>query len=67
MTDREQYAPGPASGARGTKGRREVDARSRPRAAPPAGKGLEGADRPRASARMGAVRCRPEPGRRGHR
>ncbi len=67
MTDREQYTPGPASGRRGTKGRREVDARSRPRTAPPARKGLAGAHRPRASARMGSVRRRREPGCRGHR
>ena len=46
----------------GTKGRREVDAHSRQRTAPPAGKSLAGADRPGASARVGAVRRRSEPG-----
>ena len=49
----------------GTKGRREVDARSRPRAAPPAGKSLAGADRPGAAARMGAVRRRSDLGTAG--
>ena len=39
-----------------------MDARSRPRAAPLAGKGLAGADRPGASARVGSVRRRSEPG-----
>ena len=63
MTDREQYAPGPASGAQIQKGRREVDAHSRQRTAPLAGKGLAGADRPGATARMGALRRRWEPGR----
>jgi hypothetical protein len=38
MTDREQYTRVPASGAPGTKGRREVDAHFRPRTAPLAGK-----------------------------
>src|SRR2546427_12872937 len=46
----------------GTKGRREVDAHSRPRAAPLAGKSLAGAYRPGASARVGALRSRWEPG-----
>src|SRR5713226_3381444 len=46
----------------GTKGRREVDAHSRQRAAPLAGKSLAGAYRPGASARMGALRRRWEPG-----
>src|SRR5258706_10632014 len=46
----------------GTKGRREVDAHSRQRTAPLAGKGLAGARRPRASARVGALRRRWEPG-----
>ena len=55
MTDREQYTPGPASGARGTEGRREVDAHSRQRTAPLAGKSLAGANRPGASARVGAL------------
>src|SRR5271169_4071525 len=45
----------------GTKGRREVDAHSRQRAAPLAGKSLAGADRPGASARVGALRGRWEP------
>ena len=62
MTDREQYTPGPASGAQVRKGRREVDAHSRQRAAPLAGKSLAGADRPGASARVGALRRRWEPG-----
>src|SRR5437879_7836207 len=46
----------------GTKGRREVDAHSRQRTAPPAGKTLAGAHRPGASARVGALRRRWEPG-----
>ena len=52
------------SGQRGAgpKGRREVDAHSRPRTAPPAGKSLAGAHRPGASARVGALRRRWEPG-----
>ena len=62
MTDREQYTPGPASGRAGTKGRREVDAHSRQRTAPLAGKSLAGAHRPGASARVGALRRRWEPG-----
>src|SRR5438067_12104899 len=45
----------------GTKGRREVDARSRQRTAPLAGKSLAGAYRPGASARVGALRRRWEP------
>ena len=39
----------------GAKGRREVDAHSRQRTAPRAGESLAGADRPGASARMGAL------------
>ena len=56
MIDRQHYT---GSGRRGrdTKGRREVDAYSRQRTAPLAGKSLAGADRPGASARVGAVRC----------
>src|SRR5437016_9574687 len=46
----------------GTNGRREVDAHSRQRTAPPAGKSLAGAHRPGASARVGALRRRWEPG-----
>src|SRR6266849_715847 len=46
----------------GTKGRREVDPRSRQRTAPLAGKSLAGANRPSASARVGALRRRWEPG-----
>ena len=46
----------------GTKGRREVDAHSRQRTAPLAGKSLAGADRPGAAARVGAFRRRWEPG-----
>src|SRR6266446_5519772 len=45
----------------GTKGRREVDARSRQRAAPLAGKSLAGANRSGAAPRMGALRRRWEP------
>src|SRR5260370_11049295 len=52
------------SGQRGadTKGRREVDAHSRQRTAPLAGKSLAGAYRPGASARVGALRNRWELG-----
>src|SRR6202023_1813266 len=46
----------------GTKGRREVDAHSRQRTAPLAGKSLAGAYRPGASARVGSLRRRGEPG-----
>src|SRR5215217_4988078 len=46
----------------GTKGRREVDAHSRQRTAPLAGKSLAGPYRPGASARVGALRRRWEPG-----
>src|SRR6267154_234440 len=46
----------------GTKGRREVDAHSRQRTAPLAGKSLAGSYRPGSSARVGAVRRRWEPG-----
>src|SRR6266849_7672136 len=46
----------------GTKGRREVDAHSRQRTAPLAGKSLAGAHRPSAAARVGALRRRWEPG-----
>src|SRR5205814_2866343 len=46
----------------GTKGRREVDAHSRERTAPLAGKNLAGANRPSAFARVGALRRRWEPG-----
>src|SRR5438445_13734262 len=46
----------------GTKGRREVDAHSRQRTAPLAGKSLAGAYRPGASARVGALRRRWESG-----
>ena len=62
MTDREQYAPGPGERGAGTKGRREVDAHSRQRTAPPAGKSLAGANRSGASARVGALRSRWKPG-----
>src|SRR5260221_6008850 len=52
------------SGQRGadTKGRREVDAHSRERTAPLAGKSLAGAYRPSASAGVGSLRRRWEPG-----
>jgi hypothetical protein len=59
MTDREQYTPGPPRGA-STKGRRKVDSHSRQTTAPLAGKiwqSLTGA-----SARVGALRSRWEPG-----
>src|SRR6266853_1202651 len=46
----------------GTKGRREVDAHSRQRTAPLAGKSLAGTYRPSASARVGSLRRRWEPG-----
>src|SRR6266704_251268 len=46
----------------GTKGRREVDAHSRQRTAPLAGKSLAGAYRPSASARVGSLWSRWEPG-----
>ena len=66
MTDREHYTPGPATGAQVRKDRdkrrREVDARSRQRTAPLAGKSLAGAYRPGASARVGALRRRWQPG-----
>ena len=64
MTDREQYTPGPASGAQVQKDGQdeEVDAHPRPRTAPLAGKSLAGAHRPGASARVGALRDRWEPG-----
>src|SRR5258705_485378 len=47
---------------RGPEGRRKVDAHSRQRTAQPAGKSLAGANRPGASARVGALRRRWEPG-----
>src|SRR6266404_7269170 len=52
------------SGQRGadTKGRRKMDAHSRQRNAPLHGKSLAGAYRPGASARVGALRRRWEPG-----
>src|SRR6266403_3424427 len=52
------------SGQRGasTEGRRKVDAHSRQRTAPLAGKSLAGAYRPGASARVGSLRRRWEPG-----
>src|SRR5438445_7671825 len=46
----------------GTKGRGEVDAHSRERTAPLAGKSLAGAHRPGASARVGALCDRRQPG-----
>src|ERR1700688_4155602 len=46
----------------GTEGRREVDARSRQRTAPLAGKSLAGAYRPSASARVGSLGSGWEPG-----
>src|SRR5229473_3278740 len=45
----------------GTKGWGEVDAHSRQRTAPLAGKSLAGANRPGASARVGALRHRWQP------
>ena len=62
MLDHAQYIPGPASGAQVRKGRREVDAHSRQRTAPLAGKSLAGADRSGATARVGALRRRWESG-----
>src|SRR5690348_14033913 len=53
---------GPGQRGAGTKERREVDAHSRQRTAPFAGKSLGGAYRPGASARVGTLRCRWEPG-----
>ena len=53
MSNREKYVPGPAAGAEVREGRREVDARSRPRASSPAGDGVAGADRSRAPAPNG--------------
>src|SRR6266446_3737296 len=53
---------GYGQGGAGTKGRREVDAHSRQRTAPLAGKSLAGAHRPGTAARVGALRCRSEPG-----
>src|SRR6476646_8470808 len=44
----------------GSKRRRQVDARSRPRTAPFAEEGLAGADRPGAAARVGPLRRRSE-------
>ena len=55
MTDLAQYKPGPASGAQVRKGQGKVDAHSRPRSAPLAGKSLAGAYRPGASARVGSL------------
>src|ERR1700719_1771237 len=46
----------------GAKGRREVDANPRQRTAPLAGKSLAGAYRPSASARVGSLSSRWEPG-----
>src|ERR1700726_3958712 len=46
----------------GRKRWRELDAHSRQRTAPPAGKSLGGANRPGASSRVGALRSRWEPG-----
>src|SRR3982074_398952 len=49
-----------------TKGRREVDAHSRQRAAPLAGKSLAGAYRPGASAPVGSLSSRCQPGEAWH-
>jgi hypothetical protein len=46
----------------GTKRRRELDAHSRQRIPPLAGKSLAGANRPGASARVGSLRRRWKPG-----
>ncbi len=54
MTDREQYAPGPASGAQVQKDG-EKWAHILFRELPRAGKSLAGANRPGASARVGAL------------
>src|SRR5258707_5785333 len=53
---------GPRQRGTGTKGWRELDAHSRQRTAPPAGKSLGGANRPSASSRVGALRSRWNPG-----
>jgi hypothetical protein len=53
MTTREQYTPGPASGAQVR--RRKMDAHSRQRAAPRAGKSLAGTYRSGAYTRVGAL------------
>ncbi len=55
MTDREQYDTGSGQRGAGAEGRRKVDAHSRQRTAPPAGKSLAGANRPGASARVGSL------------
>src|SRR5574337_2084210 len=62
--DDRSRAVNAGTGQRGadTKGRREVDADSRQRTAPLAGKSLAGVNRPDATARMGALRRRWEPG-----
>src|SRR5579871_6155502 len=61
--DRSQAVhTGPRQRSRGAEGWRKVDAHSRQRTAPPAGKGLAGADRSGPFARMGALRDGWEPG-----
>ncbi len=62
MNDSRTIHTGSGQRGAGTKGRRQVDAHSRQGTAPLAGKSLAGADRPGASARVGALRCRWEPG-----
>ena len=62
MTDSRAVRTGSGQRGAGTKGRREVDAHSRQRTAPLAGQSLAGAHRPGASARVGALRRRWEPG-----
>src|SRR5262245_59209032 len=53
---------GPGQRRRGPEERREVDAHSRERTPPLAGKSLAGNYRPSAAARVGALRRRREPG-----
>ncbi len=55
MTDREQYTPGPASGAQVRKDGEKWTLILVQRTAPLAGKGLAGAYRPGASARVGSL------------
>jgi len=62
MTDREQYAPGPASGAQVRKDGEKWTLILVRELRHSTGKSLAGAYRPRASARVGALCCRWEPG-----
>ncbi len=62
MTDRDAVHAGSGQRGAGPKGRREVDAHSRQRTAPLTGKVWQALTDPAASARVGALRRRPEPG-----